>query len=374
MDLPAWMWTATICGFLAVIAIDFCLVVRNPREPSLRESTLWVVCYVGMAVLFGVGVLSAAGPRYGGEFFAGWITEYSLSVDNLFVFILIMGSFAVPRQYRQKVLVVGIVLALLMRGMFIAVGAEVVSRFEWIFFLFGGFLIYTAWKLLVQKESDDDEFTENRALRLFRKLVPATNSFNGGALTSRVDGRRVVTPMLVVMVAIGTTDLLFALDSIPAVFGLTQEPYLVLTVNAFALMGLRQLFFLVGGLLDKLVYLSKGLAFILGFIGVKLIMQAANHQGLSWVPDLPIVVSLGVIVCALAVTTVASLVTSARVARAGAPGRTPAVIASRRDRATTRPGIAASAERVTRRGGAPPGPGPAGTRRPQRVTLPTLPR
>jgi tellurite resistance protein TerC len=315
MDLPAWMWIVTICGFLAVITIDFYLVVRNPRDPSLRESTLWVICYVTMAALFGLGLVFVAGPRYGGEFFAGWITEYSLSVDNLFVFILIMGSFAVPRKYRQKVLVVGIVLALLMRGIFIALGAQAVSRFDWVFYLFGAFLIYTAWKLLLQKDTDEEEFTENRALRAFRKVVPSTHEYHGAALTARVNGRRVVTPMLIVMVAIGTTDLLFALDSIPAIFGLTEEPYLVFTANAFALMGLRQLFFLVGGLLDRLIYLSKGLAFVLGFIGVKLIMEATHHQGVSWMPEIPILLSLGIILSALLLTTVASLWKSAWVAR-----------------------------------------------------------
>ncbi|MGH3980859.1 MAG: TerC family protein [Pseudonocardiaceae bacterium] len=317
MNLPAWMWTATTCALLAVIALDFYLVARNPRDPSLRESTLWVVCYVSLAVLFGLGVLALAGPRYGGEFFAGWITEYSLSVDNLFIFVLIMSSFAVPRQYRQKVLLIGIVLALMLRGVFIAVGAEAISRFDWIFYLFGAFLIYTACKLLTQKDTEEDEFSENVVLRTVRRVIPSTSSYQGAALTARVDGRRVVTPMLIVMVAIGTTDLLFALDSIPAIFGLTQEPYLVFTANAFALMGLRQLFFLIGGLLDRLVYLSKGLAFILAFIGAKLILEALHHQGLSWAPEVPILVSLTVIVGALALTTVASLVKSRRDRTAG---------------------------------------------------------
>ncbi|MQA16418.1 MAG: TerC/Alx family metal homeostasis membrane protein [Pseudonocardiaceae bacterium] len=321
MTVASWVWFVTIAGFVAIIAFDFWLVSRNPRDPSMRESTLWVSFYVCLAVLFGLGVLALAGPRHGGEFFAGWITEYSLSVDNLFIFVLIMASFAVPRQYRQKVLLVGIALALVMRGIFIALGAEAISRFDWVFYLFGAFLVFTAWKLVTQQESEDQEFSENAVLRAVRKVVPTSSSYHGAALTARVDGRRVVTPMLIVMVAIGTTDLLFAVDSIPAIFGLTQEPYLVFTANAFALMGLRQLFFLIGGLLDRLVYLSKGLAFILAFIGVKLILEALHLQGVSWAPEVPILVSLGVIVGALAITTVASLRKSRRDATTRPPAR-----------------------------------------------------
>jgi tellurite resistance protein TerC len=232
-------------------------------------------------------------------------------VDNLFIFVLIMSRFAVPREYRQKVLLIGIVLALILRGIFIALGAEAISRFDWMFYLFGAFLIYTAWKL-IQHSDEDEEFKENRALKFVRRVLPSTDQYNGASLTVRIDGKRLVTPMLIVMVAIGSTDLLFALDSIPAIFGLTQEPYLVFTANAFALMGLRQLFFLIGGLLDRLVYLSKGLAFILAFIGLKLIFEAAHHHGVAWAPEIPIVVSLAVIVGTLAVTTVASLIKSRR--------------------------------------------------------------
>jgi tellurite resistance protein TerC len=311
MSIPTWAWIATIAAFLAVIAFDFYLVARNPRDPSMRESTIWVVVYVSLAIAFGIGVTAFAGPQYGGEFFAGWITEYSLSVDNLFIFVLIMSRFAVPRDYRQKVLLIGIVLALVLRGIFIALGAEAISRFDWMFYLFGAFLIYTAWKLIRHSDEDED-FQENRALRFVRKVLPSTDQYQGARMTTVIDGQRLVTPMLIVMVAIGTTDLLFALDSIPAIFGLTQEPYLVFTANAFALMGLRQLFFLIGGLLDRLVYLSKGLAFILAFIGVKLILEAAHHHGVAWAPEVPILVSLGVIVGTLAVTTVASLIKSHR--------------------------------------------------------------
>jgi tellurite resistance protein TerC len=319
MTIPTWVWIATIAAFLAVIAFDFYLVARNPRDPSMRESTIWVVVYVALAIAFGFGLVLFAGPQPGGEFFAGWITEYSLSVDNLFIFVLIMSRFAVPRQYRQKVLLIGIVLALALRGIFIALGAEAISRFDWMFYLFGAFLIYTAWKL-IKHGDEDEEFKENRALLLVRKVVPSTDQYEGARLTTVIDGRRLVTPMLIVMVAIGTTDLLFALDSIPAIFGLTQEPYLVFTANAFALMGLRQLFFLIGGLLDRLVYLSKGLSVILAFIGVKLILEAMHHHGVAWAPEVPILVSLAVIVGTLAVTTVASLAKSRRDAAAAEPG------------------------------------------------------
>ena len=320
MIISTGVWIATIAAFLAVLAFDFYLVARNPRDPSMRESTIWVVVYVALAIAFGFGLLAFAGPQFGGEFFAGWITEYSLSVDNLFIFVLIMSRFAVPRDYRQKVLLIGIVLALVLRGIFIALGAEAISRFDWMFYLFGAFLIYTAWKLIRHGDEDED-FKENRALRLVRRAVPSTDRYEGARMTTVVDGRRLVTPMLIVMVAIGTTDLLFALDSIPAIFGLTQEPYLVFTANAFALMGLRQLFFLIGGLLDRLVYLSKGLALILAFIGVKLILEAMHHHGVAWAPEIPILVSLAVIVGTLAVTTVLSLMKSRRdAATATSPG------------------------------------------------------
>lgn len=304
MDLPGWVWLPTVGGLCAIIMLDFYVVARNPRRPSMRECFAWVGCYVGLAALFGLGVFVLAGPRYGGEFFAGWITEYSLSVDNLFVFVLIMSAFAVPKAKQQTVLSVGIILALALRGVFIAVGSEAVSRFDWLFYVFGAFLVYTAWKLMRHKDADEDEeFRENAVVRLVRRL-----------------GWRWITPMLIVMIAIGTTDLLFALDSIPAIFGLTREPYLVFTANAFALMGLRQLFFLIGGLLDRLIYLSTGLALVLGFIGTKLIVEALRHDGVSWAPEIPILISLAVIVGTLVLTAVASLIAARRRAEpVGAP-------------------------------------------------------
>jgi tellurite resistance protein TerC len=318
MDVSLLVWITTLAVLVAVISLDFIIVARRPHEPSLREASLWVSLYVGLAIAFGIGLSVVTGGQRSGEFFAGWLTEYSLSVDNLFVFIIIMSRFAVPRAYQQKVLLVGVGLALVMRGIFIALGAEAISRFDWMFYIFGAFLIYTAWKLATSGE--EEEFKENAVLVAARKVLPTTPDYRGASLTARVDGKRFVTPMLIVMVAIGTTDLLFALDSIPAIFGLTQEPYLVFTANAFALMGLRQLYFLIGGLLDRLVYLSYGLAMVLGFIGVKLILEALHHGGVHWAPEVPIHVSLTVIASTLTVTAVVSLMKSARDRRAAASG------------------------------------------------------
>ncbi|MEV4626941.1 TerC family protein [Micromonospora sp. NPDC049523] len=316
MNLPGWVWAVTIIAFIVMIAIDFYLVARNPRDPSFRECVAWVSFYILAAVAFGLVLTGTAGATYGGQFFAGWLTEYSLSVDNLFVFVIIMSRFAVPVEYRQKVLLIGIVIALLLRGVFIAAGAQAITRFDWLFYLFGAFLIYTAIKLVGPQQ--EDEFSENVALRTVRRVLPTTESYHGASVFARIDGRRMVTPMLIVMVAIGTTDLLFALDSIPAIFGLTQEPYLVFTANTFALMGLRQLYFLIGALLDRLVYLSKGLALILAFIGVKLVLEALHHDGVEWAPEVPILVSLGVILGTLLVTTVASLLKTRRDGRRAA--------------------------------------------------------
>ena len=259
--------------------------------------------------------------RSAGEFFAGYITEYSLSVDNLFVFVIIMAAFKVPVVHQHRVLLVGIVIALVMRGAFIAVGAAAINAFSWVFYLFAAVLILTAVNLARQgTEHDDAEFKENAALRTLRRMLPVTDDYHGARSFVRIDGRRMVTPMLIVMFAIGSTDLLFALDSIPAIFGLTQEAYLVFTANAFALMGLRQLYFLLGGLLSKLVYLSYGLSVVLGFIGVKLVLHALHENNLPFlnggqpvpVPEIRIGLSLSVIVGVLVVTTVASLITVRR--------------------------------------------------------------
>jgi tellurite resistance protein TerC len=308
LDVHLYAWVATIGGLLLVLAIDQVIAARKgEHEFSVREATGWVAFYVGLAVAFGVGLWVVGGHQYGAEFFAGYLTEYSLSVDNLFVFVIIMATFAVPRAYQHKVLLFGIGLALVLRGIFIALGAAAIERFVWVFFLFGAFLVYTAWKLATAADHEEDETRENKLVTFMARLLPTTDQYDGARVVTRVSGRRVVTPMLLVMIAIGSTDLLFALDSIPAIFGLTKEPYIVFTANAFALMGLRQLYFLLDGLLDRLVYLSKGLAVILGFIGVKLVFHALHEYGVHWAPDIGIAVSLGVIVGTLAVTTVLSL-------------------------------------------------------------------
>ncbi|EWT02873.1 tellurium resistance protein TerC [Intrasporangium oryzae NRRL B-24470] len=316
MNVPAWGWYLTI-GLMAIaLAIDVFIIARRPHVPSMAEAGRALAFYVGLAVLFGLFVWWQYGGQYAGEFYAGWLTEYSLSVDNLFVFILIMSSFRVPAKLQQSALLIGIIIAIVLRGIFIALGAVVINAYSWVFYLFGAFLIYTAIKLARGGESDDDEYHENRFLLFIERRFPATKEWHGTHLTVVQRGKRVVTPMLIVILALGTTDLLFALDSIPAIYGLTKEPYLVLTANIFALMGLRQLYFLIGGLLKRLVYLSIGLAVLLGFIGVKLILHALHENSLPFInngqpfdniPEIPILVSLGMIVLILGVTTVASL-------------------------------------------------------------------
>ena len=308
---------ATLVTLGAVVLADLAIVARRPREPSIRESTLWVTFYIGLALLFGLFVLSQWGGRYAGQFYAGWLTEYSLSADNLFVFMVIMARFRVRRQYQQKVLLLGIVLALLLRGAFIAVGAAAVSRFSWVFYLFSVLLVGTAVRLITQPET---EFKENPVIGWTRRILPMTAHYHESRFTTRdARGRRHLTPMVIVFIAIGTTDLVFALDSIPAIFGLTAEPYLVFTANVFALMGLRQLYFLIGGLMDRLVYLSIGLSLVLGFIGVRLFLEALADNNLpfvnggrpvEWAPHIGIGWSLAVIAGILAVTAVASLVKS----------------------------------------------------------------
>jgi len=320
MNVPGWVWAATLVGLSGLLFVDLMIIGRRPHEPSMRESTRWVVFYVALAVLFGLGVWATSGGDYAGQFYSGWLTEYSLSVDNLFVFVIILSRFAVPRAYQQKVLLIGIVLALVMRGAFIAAGAALVTRFVWVFYIFGAFLIYTAFRLVRHGEDDESDFKENAVIRWSRRVLPVSRHYDGPRLTTiREGGRRRFTPLLIVLIAIGTTDLIFALDSIPAIFGLTSEPYLVFTANVFALMGLRQLYFLLGGLLDRLTYLSVGLAIVLGFIGVKLFLDALHDNNLpfinggehvEWAPLIPIWASLTFIIGTLAVTTVWSLAKS----------------------------------------------------------------
>ena len=323
MNVPTWVWLTTIGLAIVVFAIDIFVIARKPHVPSTKEVSTALTLYVGAAVLFGLGIWYFAGTRYAGEYFAGWLTEYSLSVDNLFIFLLIMAKFAVPEKFQQSALMIGIVIAIVLRGIFIALGAAAINNFSWVFYLFGAFLIYTAVKLAKEGESSDDEYEENRFMRYMEHRFPATQEYHGTKLFTRVNAKRLATPMFFVILALGTTDLLFALDSIPAIYGLTKEPYLVLTANLFALMGLRQLYFLIGGLLKRLVYLSLGLAVLLAFIGVKLVLHALHENELPFinggehvpVPEVPISVSLGAIVVILGVTTVASLWKTRRDAR-----------------------------------------------------------
>ena len=318
MDVSPFVWWLTIGVTTAILLFDILVIGRRPHEPSKKEVSIALAVYVGLAIAFGIGVWFVAGHQFGTEFFAGWLTEYSLSVDNLFIFLIIMAKFGVPKELQQSALLVGIVLALIMRAIFIFVGAAAINNYSWIFYLFGLFLVYTAVKLAKEGTNDDDqeEFEENRLIKFVERTFPATAEWHGSKILTKENGSRVITPMFVVIVALGTTDLLFALDSIPAIYGLTQEPFLVLTANIFALMGLRQLYFLIGGLLERLIYLSYGLSVLLGFIGVKLILHAMHENELpfvnggehiAWAPDIPTLVSLGAIVLILAVTTVASL-------------------------------------------------------------------
>ncbi len=326
MDVSLLVWAVSLGIVTALLVVDVVIVGRRPHVPSTAECLRHLGLYVGLAVLFGLGVLVTSGGRYAGEFYAGWLTEYSLSVDNLFVFMLIMGRFAVPRQYQQTALLVGIVLALVFRTVFILLGSAIVSTFSWVFYLFGAFLVWTAWKV-AREGSDDgpDEFHPPLLLRLVQRWFPSTTQYHGVHLTVVENGRRLITPMLIVLVALGATDLLFAFDSIPALFGLTSEPYLIMMANLFALMGLRQLYFLLGDLLARLVYLNYGLAVLLGFIGVKLVLEALHENELpvinggepvAWAPEIPIWLSLVAIVVILGTTAAVSLVKSARDARA----------------------------------------------------------
>jgi tellurite resistance protein TerC len=290
------VWEVTIAVLLAVLLFDLALaIIRRNKETSMKEAAAWTIFYVSSAIVFGYSLGEWNTTQARGEFFAGWITEYSLSVDNLFIFILILARFKVDKTKQQLVLLVGIILALILRGIFIALGSAAISRYTWVFYIFGAFLLYTAYKLIM--ESGEKEWKEGKLITWFRKK---------GA-----------SPLTIVLVAIAFTDLVFALDSIPAIFGLTKDPYIVFTANAFALMGLRQLYFLLGGLMTKLIYLSKGLAIILGFIGVKLIIEAVHGNDIHYVlgveiPEISTQFSLTVIIGTLVATTIASLVVSSK--------------------------------------------------------------
>ena len=313
MNVSTFEWAITLGVTLAVLLVDVLVFARRPHEPSRRECVVALSIYVGLAIGFGLWVWHFHGDQYGLEFYAGWLTEYSLSIDNLFIFIIIMASFKVPKIYQQQALLIGIILALVFRGIFIALGAVAIKQFSWIFYIFGAFLVVTAIRLARDTEHDDD--ADNAVVRFAKTYLNSTEQWHGLKLYVKQGSKRVMTPMFLVILALGTTDLLFAVDSIPAIYGLTSEPYLVFTANVFALMGLRQLYFLLGDLLNRLVYLSQGLAFILFFIGVKLLLHALHENKLPFinggepvgVPEIPTLLSLAVIILTLFLTMVASL-------------------------------------------------------------------
>ena len=313
MTVPFWVWAATVGGIAVLVAIDV-WHARSPHEVSFREATLWSVIYVVVALAFGVGLWWFAGTQPATEYFAGWLVEKSLSVDNLFIFAVILGQFAVPKRHQQKVLLWGVIGALVLRAVFILIGAAVISAFAFVFVIFGLFLLYTAYGLIRSHNSAPKDMSDNVAVRLTRRLVTvheedtAPGDAHDGQLTRRLGGRFGVTPLFIAVTVILSVDLVFALDSIPAIFGITQNAYLVFTANAFALLGLRALYFLLVGLLDRLVHLSYGLAFILAFIGVKLILLYLHEDVSTSIPEVPTWLSLAVIVATLAVVTVTSLV------------------------------------------------------------------
>jgi tellurite resistance protein TerC len=307
LEISGLTWAVTIGLIVGLLALDLVLAALRPHKVGFREATAWSVFYVGVAIAFGVWFAMAYGGDFGTQYFAGYIVEKSLSVDNLFVFVIIMTTFAVPEEHQHKVLTFGIVIALVRRAIFIALGATLLALFSFMFLLFGLLLIYTAVQLFRHRDEDPD-VEDNAIVRTARRVLPVTEDYVGGKIITRIDGLRMVTPLFIVLLAIGSIDLLFALDSIPAVFGVTEEAYIVFVANAFALLGLRALFFLVKGLLDRLVYLSTGLSIILAFIGAKLILHWAHVDISPSIPEISTPVSLGVIIAVLVVVTVASLV------------------------------------------------------------------
>ncbi|WP_109473908.1 TerC family protein [Ornithinimicrobium cavernae] len=307
---------ASLSILLLILALDLLLVVRRPHVPSMRESSLWVAFYVSLALVFAGILFFVAGGRHSGDFLTGWLLEYSLSIDNLFVFVILIARFGVPRVLQQRVLMAGIIIAIVLRGIFILLGVQLIENLSWIFYLFAAWLIYAAWRQAFGPD-EDEGLQDNALVRLLRRRVNLTDDWHGGRVRVQESGMRAFTPMLLVLIALGTTDLLFAVDSIPAIFSVTQDPFLVFACNIFALMGLRQLYFMLGGLLDRLVYLHYGIAFLLAFIGVKLTLHALHHnelpflnggEPLLWVPTVPTWLSLVVIVLSMVVATVTSLV------------------------------------------------------------------
>ncbi|WP_345750530.1 TerC family protein [Microbacterium rhizophilus] len=321
LALPVWFEVGSLVVLTLILVADLLLILKRPHIPSTRESTLWVVFYVVLALIFAVLMWIFAGEQPAQEFLLGWLTEYSLSIDNLFVFVLIMTQFSVPRKLQQEVLMVGIIIALVLRGAFIMLGAALIENLSWIFYIFGAWLIYTAIRQALPEKHDEDEKEETAIVRFLRRFIDISDSYDGNKVRTTIDGKRFFTPLLLVFVAIGVTDLIFAVDSIPAIYGLTRSPFIVFTANIFALMGLRQLYFLLGDLLTKLRYLHYGIAFILAFIGVKLFFHALHENELpfingghhvEWAPEINNWVSLAVIVVSMTVATIASLISSSR--------------------------------------------------------------
>ena len=314
MNVTPLGWSITIAVTIAFFVYEYFAHVRTPHTPSTGESARWSVFYISLALLFGVGIGIVSGWTFGGEYFAGYLTEKALSIDNLFVFLILMSGFAVPKEHQQKVLMIGIIIAIVLRGIFIAVGATLIENFSWVFYIFGALLLVLAYNQAFG--SHDSDPANGRAVKLMRRVLPITDEYHGGKFKVKIDGKRFFTPLLLVIIAIGVVDLVFAVDSIPAIYGLTEEAYIVFTANVFALMGLRQLYFLIGGLLERLVYLAQGLAVILGFIGIKLLLHALHinelpfingGQPVLWAPEIPIWLSLTFIGLTVAVATVASL-------------------------------------------------------------------
>lgn len=322
MSESAYFWFEIISMVVitGILLADILIIFKRPHIPSAKESAVWVGIYAALAVIFGIILLMLFGADKSSEFFAGWLTEYSLSIDNLFVFVIIMSRFSVPKKYQQEVLMVGVIMALVLRGIFIVVGAALIEQFSAIFYLFGAFLLYTAYHQAFRSHQDEEE-TESKLITWLRRHIHVSDGFDGAKIRTVVNGKKIFTPMLVVFIAIALTDVMFAFDSIPAIFGITTDPFIVFTANVFALMGLRQLYFLLGGLLDKLEYLKYGIAFILGFIGVKLVAHAMHVNELpfinggkhiEWAPEISSNTSLVVIVLAIAVSAGVSVISANR--------------------------------------------------------------
>ena len=318
-----WFEIISMIVITGILLADILIIFKRPHIPSAKESSIWVGVYAALALIFGFILLQLFGPDKATEFVAGWLTEYSLSIDNLFVFVIIMTRFKVSKKYQQEVLMVGVIMALVLRGIFIVVGAALIEQFSAIFYLFGAFLLYTAYHQAFRSH-DDEEETESKLIQWLRKRIHVSDDFDGAKIRTVVNGKKVFTPMLVVFVAIALTDVMFAFDSIPAIFGITTDPFIVFTANVFALMGLRQLYFLLGGLLDRLEYLKYGIAFILGFIGFKLVAHAMHVNELpfinggkhiDWAPEISSNTSLIVIVASIAISAIASVVATQHKAR-----------------------------------------------------------